>query len=180
MKIFIDVNVFIDVMTRWSGWSESLRVLNLARRSQEIESWTSALTVPLLYFFRRRVVDETIARADAQAILKGLHLVPMNQIILDHALAAAGPDFEDNIQLASAESISANHLITRNIKDFDAAQIAVLKTSGRSARAKTTRIVVVVFFTAAATSVPHATMRAGFRATSSAAKGTYLSSFPSA
>jgi len=167
-------------MTRWSGWSESLRVLNLARRSQEIESWTSALTVPLLYFFRRRVVDETIARADAQAILKGLHLVPMNQTILDHALASAGPDFEDNIQLASAESISVNHLITRNIKDFDAAQIAVLKTSGRSARAKTTRIVVVVFFTAAATSVPHATMRAGFRASSSAAKGTYLSSFPSA
>ena len=167
-------------MTRRSGWSESLRVLNLARRSQEIESWTFAPTVPLLYFFPRRVVDETIARADAQAILKGLHLVPMNQTILDHALASAGPDFEDNIQLASAESISVNHLITRNIKDFDAAQIAVLKTSGRSARAKTTRIVVVVFFTAAATSVPHATMRAGFRATSSAAKGTYLSSFPSA
>ena len=103
MKIFIDVNVFIDVMTKRSGWSESLRVLNLARRSQEIESWTSALTLPLLYFFRRRVVDEATARADAQAILKGLHLVGLNQTILDRALASAGPDFEDNIQLASAE-----------------------------------------------------------------------------
>jgi len=51
----------------------------------------------------------------------------MNQTILHHALASAGPDFEDNIQLASAESISVNHLITRNIKDFDDAQIAVLK-----------------------------------------------------
>ena len=127
MKIFIDVNVFIDVMTKRSGWSESLRVLNLTRRSQEIESWTSALTLQLLYFFRRRVVDETIARADAQAILKGLHLVPMNQTILDHALASAGTDFEDNIQLASAESISVNHLVTRNKKDFDAAQISVVK-----------------------------------------------------
>jgi hypothetical protein len=93
LKIFIDVNVFIDVMTKRSGWSESLRVLNLARRSQEIESWTSALTLPLLYFFRRRVVDETIARADAQAILKGLHFVPMNQTILDHAIASAGNRF---------------------------------------------------------------------------------------
>ena len=36
------------------------------------------------------------------------------------------PDFEDNIQLASAESISANHLITRNKKDFDTSRIAVL------------------------------------------------------
>lgn len=126
MKIFIDVNVFIDVMTKRSGWTESLRVLNLARRSQEIESWTSALTLPLLYFFRRRVIDETTARADAQAILKGLHLEPLSQTILDRALASAGPDFEDNIQLASAESISANHLITRNKRDFEISQITVL------------------------------------------------------
>lgn len=126
MKVFIDVNVFIDVMTKRSGWTESLRVLNLARRSEEIEGWTSALTLPLLYFFRRRVVDETVARTDAQAILKGLHLVGLDQAILDHALASAGPDFEDNIQLASAESVSANHLVTRNKKDFDTSKIAVL------------------------------------------------------
>ena len=131
MKIFIDVNVFIDVMTKRRGWSESLRVLNLARRSQEIESWTSALTLPLLYFFRRRVADETTARGDAQAILKGIQLVPMDQTILDHALTSPGPDFEDNIQLASAEWISVNHLITRNKKDFDAAHISVVKPEDR-------------------------------------------------
>jgi len=113
-------------MTKRRGWTESLRVLNLARRSQEIESWTSALTLPLLYFFRRRVVDETTARADAQAILKGVHLVVLSQPILDRALASAGPDFEDNIQLASAESVSINHLITRNKKDFDTSRITVL------------------------------------------------------
>ncbi len=56
MKVFIDVNIFIDVMTKRSGWADSLRVLNLTRKSEEIESWTSALTLPLLYFFRRRVV----------------------------------------------------------------------------------------------------------------------------
>ena len=126
MKIFIDVNVFIDVMTKRSGWSGSLRVLNLTRQSQDLESWTSALTLPLLYFFRHRVVDETTARADVRAILTGLQLVPMGQTILDQALAGAGSDFEDNIQLASAESISVDHLITRNKKDFDAAKISVL------------------------------------------------------
>ena len=121
MKIFIDVNIFIDVMTKRSGWTESIRVLNLARRSPDVESWISALTLPLVYFFRRRIVNESTARADAQAILKGLHLVSLNQTILDQAMISAGSDFEDNIQLVSAASISANHLITRNKKDFDAA-----------------------------------------------------------
>lgn len=113
-------------MTRRSGWTESLRVLNLARKSQEIESYTSALTLPLLYFFRRRVVDETTARNDAQAVLRRLRLVALSQTILDHALASAGSDFEDNIQLVSAESISANHLITRNKRDFDTSKITLL------------------------------------------------------
>ena len=45
MKIFIDVNVFIDVMTKRNGWTESLRVLSLARNSREIEGSTSALTL---------------------------------------------------------------------------------------------------------------------------------------
>ena len=126
MKIFIDVNVFIDVMTKRRGWTGSLRVLNLARQSQEIESWTSALTLPLIYFFRRRIADERTARADAQAILKGLSLVALSQAVLDQAIVSTGPDFEDNIQLGSAVSISANHLITRNKKDFDASMISVL------------------------------------------------------
>jgi hypothetical protein len=50
----------------------------------------------------------------------------MSGPILDRALASAGTDFEDNIQLASAESISADHLITRNKRDFDTSQITVL------------------------------------------------------
>jgi hypothetical protein len=50
----------------------------------------------------------------------------MSQTILDHALAAAGQDLEDNIQLGSAESISADHLITRNKKDFESSGITVL------------------------------------------------------
>jgi len=50
----------------------------------------------------------------------------MNHTILDLALASAGPYFEDNIQLASAESISVNHLITRNKKDFATSQLAVV------------------------------------------------------
>jgi predicted nucleic acid-binding protein len=126
LKIFIDVNVFIDVMTKRQGWAASLRVLNLARQSTDVDAWASALTLPLPYFFRRRVVDETTARADAQASLNGFHLVPLSPEILGSGLRSPGPDFEDNNQLASAESIAVNHLITRNKKDFRSSSISVL------------------------------------------------------
>jgi predicted nucleic acid-binding protein len=125
VKILVDVNVFIDVLTKRAGWEGSLRVLNLVRTSHEVEGWASALTVPWLYFFRLRVAGERQARADAQASVQGFRLVPLSALIRQ-ALASALPDFEDNIQLARAEAISADHVITRNKKDFQSAQIAIL------------------------------------------------------
>lgn len=126
MKILVDVNVYIDVLTKRAGWEESLRVLNLVRKSPEVEGWASALTVPLLYFFRLRSANEKQARADAQASVQGFRLVPLSEEIISKALASALPDFEDNIQLASAEAISADHVITRNKRHFQPAQISVL------------------------------------------------------
>ena len=113
-------------MTKRQGWAASLRVLNLARESPGVEAWASALTLPLLYFFRRRVVDETMARADARASLKQVRFVSLDQEILTSAIISGGSDFEDNIQLASAESIAVNHLITRNKKDFKSLSSSVL------------------------------------------------------
>ena len=126
MKILVDVNVYIDVLTKRAGWEESLRVLNPVRKSPEVEGWTSALTVPLLYFFRLRIAKEEQARADAQASVRGFRLVPLSDTIIRQALASALPDFEDNIQLASAEAIAADYVITRNKKDFQPAQISIL------------------------------------------------------
>ena len=126
MKILVDVNVYIDVLTKRAGWEESLRVLNLVRKSPEVEGWTSALTVPLLYFFRLRSAGERQARADAQAAVQGFHLIPLSEEIISTALASGLPDFEDNIQLASASALSADHVVTRNKKDFQPAQISIL------------------------------------------------------
>ena len=97
MKILVDVNVFIDVLTKRAGWEGSLRVVNLARKSHEVEGWASALTVPLLYFIRLRVASERQARADAQASVQGFRLVPLSEEIIRKALASTLPDFEDNI-----------------------------------------------------------------------------------
>jgi hypothetical protein len=45
---------------------------------------------------------------------------------VDKAMASALPDFEDNIQLISAETIVAHHVVTRNKKHFQPALISVL------------------------------------------------------
>jgi len=126
MKVLVDVNVFLDVLTRRRDWVSSLQVLHLLRHVPALDGWTSALTVPVLYFFRRRVFSEAQARADAQTAIRGLQLVPLTSALLDTAAACSLPDFEDNIQLASAQAITAEYLITRNTKHFEPAPLPVL------------------------------------------------------
>lgn len=126
MKVYLDANVFIDVLTKRANWEGSLRVVNLVRRAPQIEGFASTLTVPLLYFFRLRVASETQARADAEASVKGFRQVALTQDLVHKALALDLPDFEDNIQLVSADTVAADHFLTRNKKHFRHAQISVL------------------------------------------------------
>ena len=126
MRVLVDVNVFIHVLTRRMNWAGSLQVLHLVRNVPQLEGWTSALTIPLLYFFRLRVFPEAQARLDAQTAVRKFHLVPLTQEVLAQAAASTLPDFEDNIQLASAEMVGAEYLITRNTKDFQPSLLPVL------------------------------------------------------
>ena len=126
MRLLVDVNIFIDVLTKRMNWEGSLGVLHVVRQSSDVEGWISALTIPLLYFFRLRVAEEMQARADVQTAVKGFRLVPLSQDIIDKALLSALPDFEDNLQMASAEMVAADYIITRNKRHFQGAESAVL------------------------------------------------------
>ena len=72
------------------------------------------------------MTDEQQARTDARASVQGFNLVPLTQAIIDEALASMLPDFEDNIQMISAKTIAAGHLITRNKKHFQSAPVSIL------------------------------------------------------
>jgi hypothetical protein len=45
-------------------------------------------------------------------------IVPLDEGIIDHALAFSGRDFEDAIQAAAAIRIAADYVVTRNVDDF--------------------------------------------------------------
>ena len=76
MNILVDVNVFEDVFRQRQGWEASLAVLNCVRNGQAT-GYVSALTPPILYFFRRRTRGEKIARQAVQRILQDCTVVSL-------------------------------------------------------------------------------------------------------
>ena len=126
MNILVDVNVFEDVFRQRQGWEASLMVLSYVRNKQTREQ-VSALTPPILYFFRRRTRGEKAARQAVQRILRGFTVVPLTGEAVETAYAASLPDFEDALQLEAAKAASVNVIVTRNKKHFRQKEVRVLK-----------------------------------------------------
>jgi len=125
MKILVDVNVFEDVFRQRQGWEASLAVLSYVRNGQA-RGCVSALTPPILYFFRRRTRSEKAARQVVQGILQACSIVPLTGEAIERAYTTTLPDFEDAIQLEAAQAAQVDMIVTRNKKHFRQQAIQVL------------------------------------------------------
>jgi predicted nucleic acid-binding protein len=125
MKILADVNVFEDVFRSRQGWEASLMVLNDVRNAQTT-GYISALTPPILYFFRRRTRGKKAARQAIQKILRGFTVVSLTGEVIERAYATILPDFEDALQLEAAKTAEVEAIVTRNTKHFRQKDIRVL------------------------------------------------------
>jgi predicted nucleic acid-binding protein len=125
MKILVDVNVFEDVFRLRHGWEASLTVLNEVRNTQ-VTGYVSALTPPILYFFRRSTRGEKAARQAVQKILQGFAVVSLTGDAIERAYATVLPDFEDALQLEAAKAANVEAVVTRNKKHFRQKDVRIL------------------------------------------------------
>jgi len=125
MKILVDINVFEDVFRLRQGWEASLMVINDVRNKQTV-GYVSALTPPILYFFRRRTREEKAARQAVQRILRDFAVVPLTGEAIETAYITLLPDFEDALQFEAAKAATVDVLVTRNKKHFRQQEIQVL------------------------------------------------------
>ncbi|WXG39258.1 MAG: PIN domain-containing protein [Candidatus Freyarchaeum deiterrae] len=117
MKVFLDVNIFVDVLERRDGWKASIAMVRLVRAGRA-EGYISALTPPILYFLRARISSEEEAKKDAKKIIEGFQIVPLSEEIVSRSFDEKRMrDFEDSIQFYSAKP-SYEVLVTRNKRDF--------------------------------------------------------------
>lgn len=125
MKVHVDINVFMDVLTQRAGWLESVVVIK-SLKPRGINGFISALTMAVIYFHRLRVFGETQARADAKFVTREFEIIPLTRQIIFDALDSALPEFEDNIQFYSAKEMQVDYIITRNKKHFVQTEIPVV------------------------------------------------------
>lgn len=125
MKVHVDINVFMDVLTKRAGWFESFSTID-ALKPRGITGYISALTIAILQFLRIRKVGEIQARTEVKAITQDFEIVPLTRQIIIDAFDSPLPEFEDNLQFYSAKEMNVDYIITRNKKHFVQNEIPVV------------------------------------------------------
>ncbi len=123
MKLLIDGNIILDVLQkREPYYKDSARIWKMCE-TDLVDGSVSALTFAnLVYVMRRELDAEKI-----NEVQKKLSLIfTFEDLNASDIIAAAQmqwDDFEDAIQSATAKRIHADHIITRNVRDFKKSEI---------------------------------------------------------
>lgn len=129
MKVFIDTNVFLDLLWKRKGClDDSLCIFDLAVDGK-FELLISDLSIANIKYITRK--DYSVEKFyEVMSVFRPVFtIVPIGENAVDKALAMKANDFEDALQYFSAVQAEADYLLTRNIKDYAFATMQVQSPS---------------------------------------------------
>jgi predicted nucleic acid-binding protein len=129
MKIFIDTNVLIDVLCeRVSFYEDAAAIWSLAEQGR-VTAFIAAVSVTNIYYIVRRLGDHRKAMKAVILLRDIFSMAACDGQILNQAMDAKMPDFEDAVQYFTAIHVEADFIITRNVKHFSKVSIPAVTPS---------------------------------------------------
>ena len=128
-KVFLDTNVLIDYLARRGQFFQPAAQIVQLGQDRQCELLVSALSFATASFImesHHKLPNEVIVQKFAQFV-KMCNVTPVDSLIIDEAIASRFSDFEDAMQYFSAMRENIDYIVTRNKKDFKAAQIPVFE-----------------------------------------------------
>lgn len=115
--IFADTNVVIDLLEkREPFYKDAVRLFTMAYK-RELEIYVSGCTFTTASYLLRKHSPDEIKRLLGN-FRQLARISPIDENVIDRALASDFDDYEDAVQYYSAISVAADVIVTRNEKDF--------------------------------------------------------------
>ena len=118
MKIFVDTNLFIDILLDRKPFStESSRVYKLCENTM-IDGYIAPITINNIYTICRKAKQIKAIKEFLFDISTFFTIAAMNSESIKKANNLSINDYEDALQYTMAMQNSCEYLITRNAKDY--------------------------------------------------------------
>lgn len=125
-KVFVDTDIVLDLLTaREPHYEHAAELFSLADENS-IKLYVSSLTFANVNCILSRQLSSGQARKMLLKFKTLINVLSVNDKIIELALASDFKDFEDAIQYNTAIENGITTLLTRNLKDFKKAEIAIL------------------------------------------------------
>ena len=129
MKVLIDTNVILDVLYKREGFYEdSLKIWKLCE-TRKLDGYISALSIPNIVYILRRELDPEKTLEVINNINLVFNIYDLKSDIIMQAAEKKTKDYEDALQMVTAQKLKASFIVTRNIKDFAGSKIIAVKPS---------------------------------------------------
>lgn len=128
MKLLLDTNIVVDIISRRSGYEESLNVLKYCE-IKKVEGIVSVATVlDVMYILRKHIKPEKVKNV-VQTFIAIVDVADVKNTDILGAFNSEMTDYEDAVQAICAKRNRVDYIITRNKKDFAKSPVPALLPS---------------------------------------------------
>jgi PIN domain. len=125
MKLLLDTNIVVDIISRRAGYEDSLNVLRYCE-VKKAEGFVSTATVlDVMYILRKHVSPEDVKEA-VQTFIAIVDVVDVKKSDIVGAFNSEMTDYEDAVQALCAKRNRADYIVTRNFSDFSKSSVPAI------------------------------------------------------
>jgi predicted nucleic acid-binding protein len=118
LRLLLDINIVLDVVLGREPWALEASALLAALEEGRAEGYLAGHTITTVHYLVQKERGRRTAARAVSDLLRLADVVPLAREDFREALALGVRDFEDAVQAVCAIRIAADHMITRNPKDF--------------------------------------------------------------
>ena len=134
MRLLIDANILLDVLQkREPHYRDSALIWKLCE-TEQAEGYVSALSFADLVYVMRKELDPQAIEDVQHKLALVFRFADLTAADITRAGEMKWEDFEDAVQAATAERIHADHIITRNVRDFKQSKVVAFTPTEYLAR----------------------------------------------
>lgn len=108
MIVLVDTNVLLDVIMKREPFDAAAARVWKVVEEKRISGFASVISYSNIFYLARKELGAAGARDSLRLIRNVFELAPTDASVLDWALAATSPDFEDALQAAAARAAGAD------------------------------------------------------------------------
>ncbi len=125
-KVFLDTDVLLDLfLEREPYHTAALQLLSSLKRTKTV-CYTSPVVLANVNYILAKAKGREYSIGKLRSLRTILSVLPIDESMVDAAVAAPQRDFEDTLQLQCALANGVDTIITRNVRHYPRTRIQVV------------------------------------------------------